>query len=87
LTRQLSTPTVHQRVNVDRDRRGVDLEEGDGAQDLGYDADILNEDVEDGWFFDPWFAGNDGFIDLNPEYELMRKNGWALPVHQSVILQ
>ncbi len=58
------------RVNVDRDRRGVDLEEGDGAQDLGYDADILNEDVEDGWFFDPWFAGNDGFIDLNPEYEL-----------------
>ena len=58
------------RVNIDRDHRGVDLEEGDGAQDLGYDADILAMEVEDGWFFDPWFAGNDGFIDLNPDYEL-----------------
>lgn len=58
------------RVNIDRDHRGVDLEEGDGAQDLGYDAGILSEDVEDGWYFDPWFASNDGFIDLNPEYTL-----------------
>lgn len=58
------------RVNGDREHRGVDLEEGDGAQDLGYEADILNEDIEDGWFFDPWFAGNDGFIDLNPDYIL-----------------
>jgi len=58
------------RVNIDRDHRGVDLEEGDGAQDLGYDADILAQEIEDGWFFDPWFAGNDGFIDLNPDYVL-----------------
>jgi len=57
-------------VNIDRDHRGVDLEEGDGAQDLGYDAGTLASDVNDGWFFDPWFAGNEGFIDLNSDYSL-----------------
>ncbi len=55
-------------VNVDRDRRGVDLEEGDGAQDLGYDAGILASNVNLGWYFDPWFAGNEGFFHLNPDY-------------------
>ncbi|MFH1213602.1 MAG: T9SS type A sorting domain-containing protein, partial [Candidatus Neomarinimicrobiota bacterium] len=58
------------RVNLDRDHRGVDLEEGDGAQDLGYDAGILASDVNIGWYFDPWFAGNDGFMALNPNYTL-----------------
>ncbi|HPC35501.1 MAG TPA: T9SS type A sorting domain-containing protein [Candidatus Marinimicrobia bacterium] len=66
----INTNLATNRVNVDREHRGVDLEEGDGAQDLGYEADILNKDIEDGWFFDPWFAGNDGFIDLNSDYIL-----------------
>lgn len=55
-------------VNVNRERRGVDLEEGDGAQDLGYVSQMFGANVDIGWFFDPWFAGNEGFWDLNPEY-------------------
>lgn len=56
------------RINADKERRGVDLEEGDGAQDLGYDANTLYTDVNIGWYFDPWFAGNEGFFHLNPDY-------------------
>ena len=56
------------RVNTDRERRAVDLEEGDGAQDLGYDSQVFGSNIDVGWYFDPWFAGNDGFWDLNPDY-------------------
>ena len=56
------------RINVNRERRGVDLEEGDGAQDLGYLSQMLGASVDIGWFFDPWFAGNEGFWHLNPDY-------------------
>jgi len=56
------------RVNADRTHRGVDLEEGDGAQDLGYESQLIGANVDNGWYFDPWFAGNEGFWDLNPEY-------------------
>lgn len=56
------------KVNIDREHRGVDLEEGDGAQDLGYEGQLFGANVDIGWYFDPWFAGNDGFWDLNPEY-------------------
>ncbi|MFH2026556.1 MAG: T9SS type A sorting domain-containing protein [bacterium] len=55
-------------VNNNREHRGVDLEEGDGAQDLGYESQIIGANVDVGWYFDPWFAGNEGFWDLNPEY-------------------
>lgn len=44
----------------------VDLMEGDGAQDLGNTTRILfGEFLEEGWWFDPWFAGNAGWFDLN----------------------
>ncbi|MCF7796314.1 MAG: T9SS type A sorting domain-containing protein [Lentisphaeria bacterium] len=44
----------------------VDLMEGDGAQDLGNRTRILfGEFLEEGWWFDPWFAGNAGWFDLN----------------------
>jgi M6 family metalloprotease-like protein len=56
------------KVNLNKERRGVDLEEGDGAQDLGYDAGILGTQINIGWYFDPWFAGNEGFFHLNPNY-------------------
>lgn len=55
-------------INNDREHRGVDLEEGDGAQDLGYESQMIGVNVDVGWYFDPWFAGNEGFWDLNPEY-------------------
>jgi hypothetical protein len=56
------------RVNADRTHRGVDLEEGDGAQDLGYESQLIGANVDNGWYFDPWFAGNEGFWDMNPDY-------------------
>ncbi len=56
------------RVNADRNHRGVDLEEGDGAQDLGYESQLIGANVDNGWYFDPWFAGNEGFWDMNPDY-------------------
>ncbi|MBL7066561.1 MAG: T9SS type A sorting domain-containing protein [Candidatus Marinimicrobia bacterium] len=55
-------------INVDREHRGVDLEEADGAQDLGYESQMIGASVDIGWYFDPWFAGNEGFWHLNPDY-------------------
>lgn len=55
-------------INNNPDRRGVDLEEADGAQDLGQYYGPLSGGIENGWFFDYWFAGNLGFFDLNPNY-------------------
>lgn len=44
----------------------IDLVEGDGAQDLGYTTRIFFGDfLEQGWWYDPWFAGNEGWFDLN----------------------
>jgi len=61
------------RVNADEDRRGVDLEEGDGAQDIGKSAGLLDNSPTFGFAFDFWWAGNDfrvitqtTEIDLNP---------------------
>lgn len=59
---------ANNKINNDCDRRGVDLEEGDGAQDLGYTSQLIGANVDIGWYFDPWFAGNEGFWDLNQDY-------------------
>lgn len=56
-------------VNISNREHGVDLEEGDGAQDLGYEGPLLGPNVEIGWAFDPWFANNEGFFELNPDYK------------------
>ncbi len=62
------------RVNIDPQRRGVDLEEGDGAQDIGLDAGLLDNSPSFGYAFDFWWSGNNyrvvtdnGSIDLNPD--------------------
>lgn len=57
-------------INNDKNRRGVDLEEGDGAQDLGYASQMIGANFDAGWYFDPWFAGNEGFWDLNQAYPM-----------------
>jgi len=44
----------------------VDFVEADGAQDMGHTTQILFADyLETGWWFDPWFAGNEGYFHLN----------------------
>lgn len=66
-------------VNNDVHRRGVDLEEADGAQDIGYESTTIGPNTGLGWYFDPWFAGNEGFFHLNPDYPVdsMRTIGFT----------
>lgn len=50
----------------------VDFIEADGAQDMGFTTEILFGDyLETGWWFDPWFAGNEGWFHLNRYEELV----------------
>lgn len=47
-------------VNADPDRRGIDLEEADGAQDIGFEIPgALNNNASFGTAFDFWWSGND----------------------------
>ncbi len=53
-------------INSDLLFRGVDLEEADGAQDIGFvSLDIFN-DPTSGWFGDMWFKGNSQYGFANP---------------------
>lgn len=70
INQQLSTS----RVNADPLLRGVDLEEGDGAQDIGRESILLDNSPNFGFAFDFWWSGNNyrvitqtGSIDLNPD--------------------
>lgn len=47
-------------VNADPDRRGVNLEEADGSQDIGQSYGLINpgSGSEDGTVLDFWYAGN-----------------------------
>ena len=53
-------------VNDDRANRGVDLEEADGAQDIGYPSIFLFSDPSAGYFGDVWFKGNPEYERANP---------------------
>jgi hypothetical protein len=60
-------------VNEDPYYRGVDLEEADGAQDIGLDAGLLDNSPSFGYAYDFWWENNNyhvitenGSIDLNP---------------------
>ena len=59
------------RINSDRILKGIDLEEADGAQDIGYPSIFLFQDPSGGYFGDVWFDGN-------PEYKRLN-NGFELP--------
>jgi M6 family metalloprotease-like protein len=47
-------------INDDRDNRGVDLEEADGSQDIGYEYSVIEPgfNSELGAWFDFWFENN-----------------------------
>ena len=45
-------------INADTERKGIDLEEADGAQDIGYPNIHLFTDPTSGYFGDMWFDGN-----------------------------
>ena len=44
-------------INIDRQLRGIDLEEADGAQDMGYVSNLLT-DPSSGYWGDMWFKEN-----------------------------
>ena len=44
-------------INSDRKHRGIDLEEADGAQDMGYISNLFT-DPSSGYWGDMWFAEN-----------------------------
>ncbi|HTO94286.1 MAG TPA: FG-GAP-like repeat-containing protein, partial [Bacteroidota bacterium] len=54
-------------VNADSSRRGVNLEEADGSQDIGHTYDITSGGLgsEDGTALDFWFSGNSSPVNKN----------------------
>lgn len=56
-------------VNGNRENRGIDLEEADGAQDIGYPNIFLFADPTGGYFGDMWFQGNPEYESLYPDFE------------------
>ncbi|MDZ7805514.1 MAG: hypothetical protein U5K71_00190 [Gracilimonas sp.] len=58
-------------VNADPERRGIDLEEADGAQDIGYQIPgALNNNASFGTAFDFWWSGNDYRVILQTGSEI-----------------
>ena len=53
-------------INSDLNIRGVDLEEADGAQDIGFISFDIFNDPTSGWFGDIWYKGNSQYILANP---------------------
>ena len=58
-------------VNRNLSRLGVDLEEADGAQDIGFPSIFMFNDPTAGYFGDVWFKGNSQYELANPGMEGM----------------
>ncbi|MBT7821857.1 MAG: hypothetical protein HN674_01845 [Candidatus Marinimicrobia bacterium] len=56
-------------VNSNLSYLGVDLEESDGAQDIGYPSIHFFSDPSSGYFGDMWFKGNTQYELANPSME------------------
>ncbi len=55
-------------INANPEFKGVDLEEADGAQDLGFTSIFTFTDPSSGLFSDMWFQGNPEYERLYPEH-------------------
>ena len=67
--RVISTGINSYEINKDLNRLGVDLEESDGAQDIGFDSFFMFDDPSAGYFGDMWFAENQEYYRANPQNE------------------
>ena len=56
-------------INKDVNNMGVDLEESDGAQDIGNDSFFPFYDPSSGYFGDMWFFENPEYFRANPQNE------------------
>ena len=53
-------------INANRNHRGIDLEEADGAQDIGYLSNLLT-DPSSGYWGDMWFSENKEYFRANTD--------------------
>ncbi|MFQ6611994.1 MAG: hypothetical protein ACE5D2_02680, partial [Fidelibacterota bacterium] len=58
----------HYAINQASDFMGIDLEEADGAQDLGYVSQLI-PDPSGGYFGDMWFKNNREYERANPQMQ------------------
>ena len=56
-------------INNNLENLGINLEEADGAQDIGYSSIFLFNDISSGYFGDLWFNGNLQYELANPDYQ------------------
>ena len=59
-------------INSDISSMGIDLEEADGAQDIGYPSIFMFNDPSSGYFGDMWFKGNNQYVLANPTFQGLR---------------
>ncbi len=57
-------------INNDRLNRAIQLEEADGAVDIGFPTTALFADPSNGWSWDMWYANNEAYFFANPAEEL-----------------
>ncbi len=55
-------------VNIDKEHRGIDLVEADGAKDIGFQSIFPFNDPSAGYFADMWYRGNLEYLRFNPDY-------------------
>ena len=56
-------------INKNINLVGIDIEEADGAQDIGNESFFMFNDPSSGYFGDIWFAGNEEYYRANPQNE------------------
>ena len=72
-------------INADPLKRGVDVEEADGSQDIGQTYDFISpgSGSEDGWSLDYWFNGNIAPVYKNEFSETTHPNSLSNSFAQS----
>ncbi len=68
-------------INNDREHRGVDLVESDGAQDLGYYYDLFSaaSGAESGDYYDPYWADNESHKYVNNQTDTVALSPYTIP--------
>jgi len=61
-------------INNDRLNRAIQLEEADGAVDIGFPTTALFADPSSGWSWDMWYANNEAYFFANPAEEIENPN-------------
>ncbi len=66
-------------INSNLNHLGIDLEEADGAQDIGYQSIYIFNDPSAGYFGDIWFTKNKEYQRANPNIDGLKFNNFTYP--------